>query len=53
MLSLLGGILPQQITAYRAATLEDSVIFVHDVEKRPDRLDGFEKKRSMRGANYS
>ena len=33
-----------RITAYRVTTFEDSVIFVHDVERALEQLDGFEKK---------
>jgi DNA-directed RNA polymerase specialized sigma24 family protein len=33
-----------QVTSYRAATFEDSVIFVHDVERCLEKLDGFSQK---------
>jgi DNA-directed RNA polymerase specialized sigma24 family protein len=45
MPSLLGReFFRSKVTAYKASSFEDSVIFVHDVEKCLDRLDGFEKK---------
>jgi hypothetical protein len=45
MPSLLGReIFRSKITAYRATSFEDSVIFVHDVEKCLEQLDAFEKR---------
>jgi DNA-directed RNA polymerase specialized sigma24 family protein len=45
MPSLLGReFFRSKITAYKASSFEDSVIFVHDVEKCLDKLDGFEKR---------
>ncbi len=44
MPSLLGReLFRSKITAYRATSFEDSVIFVHDVEKCLEQLDEFEK----------
>ncbi|HKS73898.1 MAG TPA: sigma factor-like helix-turn-helix DNA-binding protein [Terriglobales bacterium] len=43
--SLLGrDFFRSKITSYHAATFEDTVIFVHDVEMSLERLGGFEKK---------
>ncbi len=43
--SLLGRELFQaKVTAYRAATFEDVIIFVHDVEQSLEKLDGFEQE---------
>jgi DNA-directed RNA polymerase specialized sigma24 family protein len=33
-----------RVTSYHAGTFEDAVIFVHDVERALEKLDGFEKK---------
>lgn len=33
-----------KVTSYRASTFEDVVIFVHDVERSLDGLDGFDKE---------
>ena len=33
-----------RVTSYTVSTFEDAVIFVHDVERILDRLDGFDKK---------
>jgi hypothetical protein len=43
--SLLGReLFRSKITAYRMATFEDAVIFVHDVEKSLEQLDNFERE---------
>ncbi len=43
--SLLGReLFRSRVTSYRAATFEDAVIFVHDVQKCLAQLDEFEKK---------
>jgi hypothetical protein len=45
MPSLLGReIFRARVTAYKASSFEDSVIFVHDVEVSLDRLDDFQKQ---------
>lgn len=45
MPSLLGReFFRSKVTAYKASSFEDSVIFVHDVERCLDRLDRFEKR---------
>lgn len=42
--SLLGReLFRSKVTSYRMSSFEDAVIFVHDVERALDRLDGFEK----------
>jgi DNA-directed RNA polymerase specialized sigma24 family protein len=33
-----------RVTSYHAGTFEDAVIFVHDVQRALEKLDGFEKK---------
>jgi DNA-directed RNA polymerase specialized sigma24 family protein len=43
--SLLGReLFRSKVTAYRMSTFEDAVIFVHDVERSLDQLDGFERQ---------
>jgi DNA-directed RNA polymerase specialized sigma24 family protein len=45
MPSLLGReFFRSKVTAYQASSFEDTVIFVHDVERCLERLDGFEKR---------
>jgi hypothetical protein len=45
MPSLLGReVFRARLTAYKASTFEDSVIFVHDVEVSLDQLDNFQKQ---------
>ncbi|HEX3740278.1 MAG TPA: hypothetical protein VHV29_11185 [Terriglobales bacterium] len=42
--SLLGReLFRSKVTSYRMSSFEDAVIFVHDVERALDRLNGFEK----------
>jgi hypothetical protein len=35
-------------TRYRVSTFEDALIFVRDVERRPEQLDDFERKLLLR-----